>query len=205
MDSSMVVECPLDILMRYFYRVQDRAWRMPYPLALDWIWRHDEAERTVWVDRYRNSQETLGEVIKHCLITREAMWEIPLPVSRPPRPEADKPPGATPKRKPQKPAGGGGGKTPKGADAPNAETLRDGSRLCRSFTPAIAQGRIVLTSASAARSSMVAACAAPNMQLRITVETHRPPRSRPRGAGPVGRQSTDLPQHWTYSLENMHQ
>ena len=133
MDSSMVVECPLDILMRYSYRVQDRAWRMPYSVALDWIWRHDEAERTVWADCYRNSQETLGEVIKHCLVTREAMWEIPLPVSRPPRPEADKPPGATPKRKPQKPAGGGDGKTPKGADAPNAETLRDGSRLCRSF------------------------------------------------------------------------
>ena len=133
MDSSMVVECPLDILMRYFYRVQDRAWRMPYPLALDWIWRHDEAERTVWVDRYRNSHETLGEVIKHCLITREAMWEIPLPVSRPPRPDADKVPGAAPKRRPQKPAGGGAGRPPKGADAPNAGTLRDGSHLCRSF------------------------------------------------------------------------
>ena len=82
---------------------------------------------------YRNSQETLGEVIKHCFVTREAMWEIPLPVSRPPRPEADRIPGAAPKRKPQKPAGGGGGRTPKGADAPNAETLRDGSRLCRNF------------------------------------------------------------------------
>ena len=133
MDSTMVVECPLDILMRYFYRVQDRAWRLPYPLALDWILRHGEAERTVWVERYGNSKETLGEVIKHSFITREAMWEIPLPVGRPPRPEADKPSGATPKRRPQKLAGGGGGKIPKGADAPNAETLRDGSRLCRSF------------------------------------------------------------------------
>jgi hypothetical protein len=133
MDSSMVVECPLDILMRYFYRVQDRAWRMPYPLALNWIWRHDEAERTVWVNRYRNSHETLGEVIKHCLITREAMWEIPLPVSRPPHPDADKVPGAAPKRRPQKPAGGGAGRPPKGAEAPNAGTLRDGSHLCRSF------------------------------------------------------------------------
>ena len=35
MDSTMVVECPMDILMRYFYRVQDRAWRMPYSSALD--------------------------------------------------------------------------------------------------------------------------------------------------------------------------
>ena len=51
--------------MRYFYRVQDRAWRLPYSSALDWILRHDEAERTVWVDRYRNSKETLGEAINH--------------------------------------------------------------------------------------------------------------------------------------------
>ena len=65
MDSTMVVECPLDILMRCSYRVQDRAWRLPCSSALDWILRHDEAESTVCVDRYRNSKETLGEVIKH--------------------------------------------------------------------------------------------------------------------------------------------
>ena len=134
MDPTMIIECPLDTLMRYSCRVQDRAWRLPYSSALDWILRHDEAERRVWVDRCRNSKETLGEVIKHCLITREAKWEIPLPVGRPPRDEkADKAPGATPKRKPQKFAGGGGGKGAKGAEAPNAETLRDGSRLRRNF------------------------------------------------------------------------
>ena len=49
--------------------------------------RRDEAERTVWVGRYRNSKETLGEVTKHCLTTRAAMWEIPLPVGWPPREE----------------------------------------------------------------------------------------------------------------------
>ena len=42
--------------------------------------------------------------------------------------------GATPKRKPQKLGGGGGGKGAKGAEAPGAETLRDGSRLCRNFS-----------------------------------------------------------------------
>ena len=39
--------------------------------------RKDEAERTVWVDRYRNSSESLGEVILHTMTTREAMWELP--------------------------------------------------------------------------------------------------------------------------------
>ena len=133
MDSTMVVECPMDILMRYFYRVQDRAWRLPYSSALDWILRHDEAERTVWVDLYRNSKQTLGEVIKHCLTTREAMWEIPLPAARAPR--ADKPdriPAARPKAK-QRPAGGGGNRPVKGAEAPLAEKLRNGTPLCRNF------------------------------------------------------------------------
>ena len=33
----------------------------------------------------------------------------------------------------QKPGGGGGGKGAKGAEAPHAEKLRDGSLLCRNF------------------------------------------------------------------------
>ena len=77
-DSTKVVECPLDILMRYFYRVQNRAVSFqPYHAAMPWIQRKDEAERTVWVDRYRNTSETLGEVILHTMTTREAMWELP--------------------------------------------------------------------------------------------------------------------------------
>ncbi|MGY8879021.1 MAG: hypothetical protein ACKVJ5_22370, partial [Pseudoalteromonas sp.] len=138
MDSTMVVECPMDILMRYYYRVQSRAWRMPYHSALDWILRHDEDERAVWVDLYRNSKQTLGEVIKHCLTTREAMWEIPLPagntaVGRAPREERpDKIPAARPKAK-QRPAGGGGNRPVKGAEAPLAEKLRDGKPLCKNF------------------------------------------------------------------------
>ena len=194
----MVVECPLDILMRYFYRVQDRAWRMPYPLALDWIWRHDEAERTAWVDRYRNSHETLGEVIKQCFITREAMWEIPLPVSRPPALMQTKflePPRSAGPRSLQAAEPGSHPRVqmhpmqgPSAMDRTSAEAS----------TPAIAKGRPVLTRTSASRSSMVAACAAASMQPRTTVETPRPPRSRARGAGPRGR-LRDLPLHWTFS------
>ena len=55
-DSTKVVECPLDVLMRYYYRVQDRAHALQYHMAVGWIQRKDEAERTVWVDRFRNSR-----------------------------------------------------------------------------------------------------------------------------------------------------
>ena len=80
-DSTSVVECPLDVLMRYYFRVQDRAHALQYQMALGWIQRKDEAERTVWVDRFRNSTESLGEIIQHTLQTREAMWEVPPPRS----------------------------------------------------------------------------------------------------------------------------
>ena len=80
-DSTSVVECPLDVLMRYYFRVQDRAHALQCQMALGWIQRKDEAERTVWVDRFRNSTESLGEIIQHTLQTREAMWEITPPRS----------------------------------------------------------------------------------------------------------------------------
>ena len=98
--------------------------------------RKDEAERTVWVDRGRNSSDSLGEVIQHTMETREAMWELPTPESR--------------KAPPPAPGGGGGGKAggtggkgvpgafsktppPKPPPARRADTLRDGTPLCRSF------------------------------------------------------------------------
>ena len=81
-DSTKVVECPLDVLMRYYFRVRDRAHSLQYHMAPGWIQRRDEAERTVWVDRFRNSTDTLGEIIQHTLQTREAMWELPTPEVR---------------------------------------------------------------------------------------------------------------------------
>ena len=135
-ESTKVVECPLDVLMRYYYRVQDRAHGMPYYAALAWVRRKDEAERTVWVDRYRNTDNSLGEVILHTMETREAMWELPTPEAR--------------KAPPPAPAGGGvpkgGGKGSKGVPgtfskapppkpppARRANSLQDGTPLCRNF------------------------------------------------------------------------
>jgi hypothetical protein len=132
-DSTRVVECPLDVLMRYYFRVQDRAHSLQYHMALSWIQRKDEAERTVWVDRFRNSTETLGEIIQHTLQTREAMWELPTPEVRYQKtPGGAKPdlkrkgaPLTAPKSAGARPAGSQGKK--------RAETTRDGTRLCRGF------------------------------------------------------------------------
>ena len=77
-DTCKVVECPLDILMRYYFRVQSRASELPKSEALNWLVKHDEADRSQWVDKFRNTQMTLGEVVQITLVQREAMWEVPL-------------------------------------------------------------------------------------------------------------------------------
>ena len=56
--------------------------------------------------------------------------ETPLPAGRAPRDEKPPVPAARPKAK-QRP--GGGGTKVKGAEAPLAEKLRDGTLLCRNF------------------------------------------------------------------------
>jgi hypothetical protein len=132
-DSTRVVQCPLDTLMRYYYRVQDRSHRLGSSAnALQWLRQHDEAERGCWVDRIRNSDETLGEIVHSVFTTREAMWEIPLT--------------APPQRTPE-PKGLGKGAGPGGATTPpntvrekvvtdwakGAGALRDGTELCKAY------------------------------------------------------------------------
>ena len=129
-DSTSVVECPLDVLMRYYFRVQDRAHALQYQMALGWIQRKDEAERTVWVDRFRNSTESLGEIIQHTLQTREAMWEVPPPEVR----RLKAPGGAVPERKRKVPPGAGAGAPPERPQArKRADALPNGTKLCRGF------------------------------------------------------------------------
>ena len=75
-DSTAFVEVPLDTVMRYHYRLQDRAGRL-HQGALAWLATHDEQDRAAWVDKFRNSEESLGTIIAACIATREAMWEVP--------------------------------------------------------------------------------------------------------------------------------
>jgi hypothetical protein len=129
-DSTRIVECPLDVLMRYYYRVQDRAFSLPYHMALGWIQRKDEAERTVWIDRFRNSTESLGEIILHTLQTREAMWELPAPEVRMAKPSV----GARPELKRKGiPTASSKTKQDKPQGRKRAEATRDGAKLCRGF------------------------------------------------------------------------
>ena len=83
------------------------------------------------MDRYRNSSESLGEVILHTMTTREAMWELPTPEPRKVPDKGDKGGGrgrkgdfdTTSKARPERPP-----TTLKRADA-----LENGTQLCRYY------------------------------------------------------------------------
>ena len=83
-DSTEFVVCPLDVMLAYHYRMVDRARRLPYMKALNWIQTKDEADRAEWIERLRRTSLPLGRIIKQVTESRQALWEVP--ESPPPHP-----------------------------------------------------------------------------------------------------------------------
>ena len=128
--STLFVQVPLDTIMRYYFRAARVAYLLPQARALEWIQRHDETERGIWVDKFRNSSESLGAIIHATFERREAMWEPPEGNVKPPPPVKEAP-GA---------AAAAAAETPvkKAVDvskppAQVAQLLKDGSKLCGAF------------------------------------------------------------------------
>jgi hypothetical protein len=71
------VNCPLDIVMKYHTRATLRVRGLPARQALEWLHTRDIAERTMWVDKYRNSDKPLGLVIEEVFNMREGLWNPP--------------------------------------------------------------------------------------------------------------------------------
>ncbi len=72
--STMYVSVPLDVCMRYHKRAQSFAMQLPPADALDILVSRDEAERRAWVDRFRSSTLTLGEVMADVYDKRQGIW-----------------------------------------------------------------------------------------------------------------------------------
>ena len=79
-DTTLSVVVPFDVVFLYFNRVQEKARQIPPAQALAWVQAKDEAERTAWVERFRESDKPLGVVINECLQMRESCWEYEKPV-----------------------------------------------------------------------------------------------------------------------------
>ena len=54
-SSTDYIDCPLDILLSYHSRVTRAASEVRWSEALDWSQRHDEADRRIWIERFRAS------------------------------------------------------------------------------------------------------------------------------------------------------
>ena len=78
-DTCLYVEVPLDVALKYYFRVKRFAESCPYMRALSLVTSKDQAEREAWIDLYRGSTDTLGMVIKQAYQQREAVWQPPEP------------------------------------------------------------------------------------------------------------------------------
>ena len=78
-DSTNYVLAPLDTMLRYYYRAEERALRvaeMQPGEALAWLAERDEAERTAWVEAHRSSALPFGRIVKQAFVEREATWLV---------------------------------------------------------------------------------------------------------------------------------
>lgn len=127
-DQSVdYVEVPLDVVLKYHGRAQNRAAQLPSHMALPWVRERDVAERTMWIEQHRATQKTLGVIIQETYERREAQWDLPPP------PTQAVPPKVTDKDAPGR-ASQAGGQNTAGQDklTPGgwAKKLKDGTELC---------------------------------------------------------------------------
>ncbi|CAJ1359412.1 unnamed protein product, partial [Effrenium voratum] len=73
-DTSKFVYVPLDVVMRYHARARRTSASLPYASRLAWLQQRDTEERADWVSRFRESNLTLGQVIKATYEARDAHW-----------------------------------------------------------------------------------------------------------------------------------
>ena len=76
-DSTKFVKAPWDILQAYYFRALRLSKLVPEASRLAWLQEKDTAERAAWVSRFHNGNESLGEVVKAVMDSREAHWLNP--------------------------------------------------------------------------------------------------------------------------------
>jgi putative SOS response-associated peptidase YedK len=63
-EPTDYIIAPLDLMLRYHHRAEVKVRMIPASQALAWLQTRDEEERTLWVERYRSSDLTFGQVVK---------------------------------------------------------------------------------------------------------------------------------------------
>ena len=75
-EAVKVVEIPFDVAIRYYHRAESQSKKVQPQVALAWLEQRCVAERQCWVDKFRNSDYTLGEIILTTMERRDALWEV---------------------------------------------------------------------------------------------------------------------------------
>ncbi len=126
--STEFVLVPLDVLLRYLYRVEKLCRELPDRTRLAHITNLDRAERAEWAQRFGATSLPLGQIILTIFKERDSHW---LPPTMPALPHGP-PPTPPPKKvreetdRPTRASGSTGG-------VEFAEKLRDGTPLCKLF------------------------------------------------------------------------
>ena len=131
-DTALHLEIPLDIMMSYFYRAKRTSSLLPPSKRLSWVMNRDTEERSEWVTKFRESQLTLGQVVRDTMIARDAHW---LPTSAALGAEGgstlDKEKKAAPATTNPPASQFQLGKPINGRQV--AKSMKDGSKLCQAF------------------------------------------------------------------------
>ena len=73
------VEVLLSAVLRYFWRAQDSAKKLPENQQLAFLRTQDLAERTEWITRFRAGSDSLGAVISAVYAASSAHWDVSIP------------------------------------------------------------------------------------------------------------------------------
>ena len=118
--------------MSYFYRAKRTSSLLPPSKRLSWVMNRDTEERSEWVTKFRESQLTLGQVVRDTMIARDAHW---LPTSAALGAEGgstlDKEQKAAPATTNPPASQFQLGKPINGRQV--AKSMKDGSKLCQAF------------------------------------------------------------------------
>ena len=76
-NTPSQVICPLDVLLRYHSRAAHAVGKSTGADVKAWLIANDNAERTIWVDKMVNSDESLGQIIASTMKERAEAWRAP--------------------------------------------------------------------------------------------------------------------------------
>jgi hypothetical protein len=74
-DTTEFVEVPYDVVYAYYARARKASQNIPAAQRLEWLEAQDVEERSEWVAYFRDSDKTLGRVIKEVMVRRDAHWD----------------------------------------------------------------------------------------------------------------------------------